>query len=100
MSALSFSPADDAPPQQHMLSDREFKLALTLFQHMGGIVSRAHLLESAGYSGEELPSRTLDSHMYRLRNKLGLDAERGLSLRTVYGRGYRLEALQRQPEES
>lgn len=87
-------PPDGTPAQRHALSAREFQLALTLFQHMGGIVSRAHLLESAGYSSEELPSRTLDSHMYRLRNKLGLDAERGLSLRTVYGRGYRLEALQ------
>lgn len=90
---------ESAPPQRHALSDREFKLALTLFQHLGGIVSRAHLLESAGYSTEELPSRTLDSHIYRLRSKLGLDAERGLSLRTVYGRGYRLEALQPQAQE-
>lgn len=85
---------DDATPQRHALTDREFKLALTLFQHMGDVVSRAHLLESAGYSTEELPSRTLDSHIYRLRSKLGLDAESGLSLRTVYGRGYRLEATQ------
>jgi DNA-binding response OmpR family regulator len=83
-----------APAERHALTDREFKLALTLFQHIGGVVSRAHLLESAGYSSEELPSRTLDSHIYRLRSKLGLEAERGLSLRTVYGRGYRLEATQ------
>ncbi|WPH14352.1 response regulator transcription factor [Variovorax paradoxus] len=85
---------DSAPPERHALTDREFKLALTLFQHMGGVVSRAHLLESAGYSSDELPSRTLDSHIYRLRSKLGLEAARGLSLRTVYGRGYRLEATQ------
>ncbi|WP_431513718.1 response regulator transcription factor [Variovorax sp. DAIF25] len=88
------APGEAAAPERHALSDREFSLALTLFQHLGGIVSRAHLLESAGYSSDELPSRTLDSHIYRLRNKLGLEAARGLSLRTVYGRGYRLEALQ------
>lgn len=89
-------PPDSAPPERHALTDREFKLALVLFQHMGGVVSRAHLLESAGYSSEELPSRTLDSHIYRLRSKLGLEAARGLSLRTVYGRGYRLEATRQE----
>ena len=89
-------PPDSAPPERHALTDREFKLVLVLFQHMGGVVSRAHLLESAGYSSEELPSRTLDSHIYRLRSKLGLEAERGLSLRTVYGRGYRLEATRQE----
>ena len=88
------APGEDTPAERHALTDREFSLALTLFQHMGGIVSRAHLLESAGYSSEELPSRTLDSHIYRLRSKLGLEAARGLSLRTVYGRGYRLEFTQ------
>ncbi|MGJ7609076.1 response regulator transcription factor [Variovorax sp. LT1R20] len=92
------APGDDAPAQRQTLTDREFRLALTLFQHMGDTVSRAHLLESAGYSNEELPSRTLDSHIYRLRSKLGLEAESGLSLRTVYGRGYRLEATQQPPQ--
>lgn len=78
-----------------VLTAREFRLALTLFQHMGDVVSRAHLLESAGYSDQELSSRALDSHIYRLRSKLGLEPENGLSLRTVYGRGYRLESTQK-----
>ena len=85
-------PSDDgSPPEQYELSDREFKLAMALFQNTGRVMSRAHLLESAGYPADELPSRTLDSHIYRLRNKLGLGPARGLSLRTVYGRGYCLE---------
>jgi DNA-binding response OmpR family regulator len=87
-------PPDLAPPQQYKLTDREFRLALALFENLGCVVSRAHLLESAGYSGEELSSRTLDSHIYRLRNKLGLSPEHGLSLHAVYGRGYCLEAAQ------
>ncbi len=61
---------------------------------MGDIVSRAHLLESAGYSDQEVSSRTLDSHIYRLRGKLGLEPAKGLSLRAVYGCGYRLESSQ------
>ena len=85
-------PPDGAPPVRQELSNREFKLALTLFQNIGRVLSRAHLLESAGYSGNELPSRTLDSHIYRLRGKLALEPGSGMSLRTVYGRGYCLEA--------
>jgi len=82
---------DGAPPRRQELSSREFKLALMLFQNIGHVVSRAHLLESAGYDGD-LPSRTLDMHIYRLRNKLELEAAQGLTLRTVYGRGYCLDA--------
>jgi DNA-binding response OmpR family regulator len=81
-------------PERYTLTSREFSLILLLFSRLGQTVSRGHLLETAGYETDEAPSRTLDSHIYRLRKKLGLEAERGLSLRTVYGRGYRLEATQ------
>jgi DNA-binding response OmpR family regulator len=40
-----------------------------------------------------LSSRPLDTHIYRLRNKLGLTAERGWQLLTIYGYGYRLESV-------
>jgi DNA-binding response OmpR family regulator len=75
------------------LTDREFRLALALFTHMGQPVSRAYLLECLGVHGEEMPSRALDSHIYRLRNKLNLHSARGMRLQTVYGRGYRLESV-------
>ncbi|GAA4349896.1 response regulator transcription factor [Variovorax defluvii] len=75
------------------LTDREFRLALALFRHMGHPVSRAYLLEKLGVHGMEMPSRALDSHIYRLRSKLGLHSASGLRLQTVYGRGYRLERL-------
>ena len=83
----------DAPPESLELTAREFKLALVLFQNMGRVLSRGHLLESAGYSADEMSSRTLDTHIYRLRNKLSLGPARELNLRTVYGRGYCLEML-------
>ena len=35
----------------------------------------------------------LDTHIYRLRNKLGLTADRGWQLLTIYGYGYRLESV-------
>lgn len=82
---------DAAVVEQHALSGREFALASALFSNMGRAISRAYLLESAGYDSEEMISRTLDSHIYRLRKKLGLEPHRGVSLKTLYGQGYRLE---------
>jgi DNA-binding response OmpR family regulator len=38
-------------------------------------------------------SRSLDTHISRLRRKLGLTAEAGFILQSVYGRGYRLQAI-------
>jgi len=81
------------------LTDREFRIALALFRHMGHPVSRTYLLEKLGVQGDEMPSRALDSHIYRLRNKLGLHSASGLRLQTVYGRGYRLEHVGRDADE-
>ena len=38
-------------------------------------------------------SRTLDTHVSRIRNKLGLTPENGWRLAAVYRYGYRLEQL-------
>ncbi|MCZ2497731.1 response regulator [Xylophilus sp. Kf1] len=73
------------------LTEREFKLALALFEHLGSALSRAHLLEYSGVSPHESTSRALDSHIYRLRGKLLLEGTHGMRLMTVYGYGYRLE---------
>lgn len=78
--------------ERHQLTPPEFEIALALFKNIGRILSRSHLLECAGSDTTEISSRTLDSHIYRLRHKLRLKMEHGLSLRTVYGRGYRLDA--------
>lgn len=89
--SVTISLPSDAQPQTIALTDREFRLALALFRHMGKLVSRSYLLERVGQDGDEALSRSLDSHIYRLRNKLGLHSPRGLRLLTVYGQGYRLE---------
>lgn len=88
---IVYRPSEDGPDDEQVLTAREFQLAQLLFSRMGQTVSRAHLLEVAGYETEEEPSRTLDSHIYRLRRKLQLDAGRGVSLRAVYGQGYCLD---------
>ncbi len=73
------------------LTEREFRLAFTLFRNAGKVVSRSHLLQNAGYAPEETATRSLDIHIYRLRAKLALETRGKLRLLTVYGGGYRLE---------
>ncbi|WP_421547147.1 response regulator transcription factor [Pseudomonas sp. QD4] len=75
------------------LTLREFNLALLLFRNQGRPLSRSYLYEHLWMRDEVLSSRTLDTHIYRVRSKLKLTAEHGWVLSTVYGYGYRLEAL-------
>ena len=69
--------------QSVKLSSREFDLALYLFRNVGRLVSRA-TLEKAIW-GRELgvDSKTVDTHIYRLRVKLRLQPENGLQLASV-----------------
>lgn len=79
------------------LTKKEFELALFMFRNTGRLLSRAHLLESVWSpehtDAQALPSRTLDTHISKLRSLLGLRPERGFKLVSVYRQGYRLEAL-------
>jgi len=88
-SSVQIDAVGSEPTQRVALSASEFHMALTLFRNLGRSVSRTHLLEGVGREAEA-PSRALDSQIYRLRTKLGLQASRGLRLQTVYGQGYRL----------
>jgi len=81
-----------AESEVHTLTDREFRLALSLFRRAGRPISRNHLLESAGWPVEGGTTRVLDNHVYRIRQKLDLQA-RGVVLQAVYGQGYRLSVL-------
>ena len=79
------------------LTKKEFELGLFLFRNTGRLLSRAHLLESVWSpehnDAQALPSRTLDTHISKLRSLLGLQPERGFKLVSVYRQGYRLEGL-------
>lgn len=76
-----------------LLTESEFLLALALFRNMSNVVSRDYLVDKAGFAARDDSSRTLDSHIYRLREKMELKGQHGVTLRTVYGKGYRLEPL-------
>lgn len=73
------------------LTQKEFDLALFLFRHAGRILSRGHILESVWGRSPNLNTRTVDTHISRIRNKLDLKAENGWQLKAIYHHGYRLE---------
>jgi DNA-binding response OmpR family regulator len=75
------------------LSHREYELALFLFQNLGRLLSRDHLREAVWGASVETPSRSLDTHVSRLRVKLELVPSNGFLLSAVYGLGYRLELI-------
>jgi two-component system, OmpR family, phosphate regulon response regulator PhoB len=66
----------------------EFKLIHVLLDQPGRVFSRGQLLEEVwGISGEAT-SRTVDTHVRRLRERLGVHGE---AVETVHGFGYRLK---------
>jgi len=77
------------------LTHREFDLAVFLFKHAGSVISRRHMLESIwGMHGGDLNTRTVDTHISRLRKKLQINDERGWKLSAIYQHGYRLERIE------
>ncbi len=65
----------------------EFRLLQVLLERQGRVQTRGQLLADVwGYAGD-VDSRTVDTHIRRLRRKLGPEAER---IETVIGVGYRL----------
>ncbi|MGH8192150.1 MAG: response regulator transcription factor, partial [Rhodanobacteraceae bacterium] len=73
------------------LTQREYELACYLFRRQGRIVSRDALLENVWNLGGDVSTRTVDTHISRLRKKLGLSGENGWRLTAVYQHGYRIE---------
>jgi len=69
------------------LTSLEFKLLVSLMSRAGRVQSREQLLDQVWGLSPETQTRTVDTHIKRLREKLG--AARDL-LETVRGAGYRL----------
>jgi two-component system phosphate regulon response regulator PhoB len=75
------------------LSAKEFDLIYALMKARGNVLTRSHLMEHVwGYHGES-DSRTLDTHVRRLRDKLGAD---GGHIQTVRGVGYRYDTPEKE----
>jgi two-component system phosphate regulon response regulator PhoB len=69
------------------LTPLEFRLLTTLMARLGRVQSREQLLEDVWQMSSEVETRTVDTHVKRLREKLGSGRE---LLETVRGVGYRL----------
>ncbi len=75
------------------LAPKEFDLAVLFFRNMGRLFSRDAL--SAAIWNREIPptSRTLDTHLSNVRQKLQIRPENGLRIVSSYALGYRLEPV-------
>ena len=75
------------------MTQKEFQLALLLMGNIGKALSRSDIREAVWGRNSEVPSRTLDTHVSRVRTKLGLRPAGGYLLSPLYSFGYRLENL-------
>jgi DNA-binding response OmpR family regulator len=71
------------------LTRKEFDLLRYLIEHPGEVITRDRLLDEVwGY--EQFPTtRTVDTHILRLRQKFEDDPERPAHILTAHGQGYR-----------
>jgi two-component system phosphate regulon response regulator PhoB len=65
----------------------EFKLITMLLEHPGQVFTRKDLLEEVWGISSDVNTRTVDTHVRRLRERLGAYGE---AVETVHGFGYRL----------
>lgn len=75
------------------MTQKDYELALFLLRNIGRLLSRAHILEAVWGQSAEINTRTVDTHVSRIRSKLQLTPENGWSLSAVYQHGYRLERV-------
>lgn len=75
------------------LTNKEFELANLLFRNNGRLLSRGYIMERVWGTKAELNTRTIDTHMSRLRSKLRIKPQNGWQLSAVYHHGYRLTCL-------
>jgi DNA-binding response OmpR family regulator len=78
--------------QELVLTPREFDLLWHFMQHPGRAFTRAELLEQVWGYGHDGYDHTVNSHINRLRAKLGDDRSEARFIHTVWGVGYRFEA--------
>ncbi len=73
------------------LTAREFDLLWHFAQHPGRVFTRSELLADVWGYGHDGYDHTVNSHINRLRSKLGDEREQARFIHTVWGVGYRFE---------
>ena len=72
------------------LTPKEFDLLAMFVRNPGRAFSREYLLERIWGDDVYVTDRTVDTHVQRLRKKLGVEAD---AIRTVWGIGYKLQPV-------
>jgi two-component system phosphate regulon response regulator PhoB len=76
------------------LTALEFKLLCVMAERLGRVQTRDRLLKDVWGYEAEINSRTLDTHIRKLRRKLG---DHQAFIETAYGFGYRMNLLPSEP---
>ena len=74
------------------LTPREFELLATLMRYPGNVLSREQLLKQAWGWEYLVETKTVDTHIKRLRDKLAAAGVDPAVIETVRGYGYRVQA--------
>lgn len=98
---LRFGPFEVSPADGVMrvagqpvpLTPKQFDVAALMFRNPGRLFSRLELMHQVWGTTADLETRTVDSHVSQLRRKAELDGRHGWAIRSIYGRGYRLEQV-------
>jgi two-component system phosphate regulon response regulator PhoB len=75
--------------EEVILTSTEFKLLLSLAERLGRVQSRDRLLKDVWEMSHIGDTRTVDTHITRLRTKLGACGD---MIKTIRGFGYKMEA--------
>ncbi|MDE3335886.1 response regulator transcription factor, partial [Lactobacillus paragasseri] len=75
------------------LTGIEFQLALLLFSNVGRTLSRDHIFGQVWGRNSSEYTRTIDSHVSRIRMKLNIEPVNEVRLVAVYKHGYRVDHL-------
>ena len=75
------------------LKGKDFDLAVLFLRNIDRLLRRSHIQEAVWGAIDAVTSRTLNTHVSRIRNRLGLMPKNGWQLKSVYGHGYQLEQV-------
>jgi DNA-binding response OmpR family regulator len=78
--------------QRYGLNRKERDLLAFFLQHLGEPIERQQLLQEVWGQRNPAATRTVDTHIFRLRKKIEEDSDNPKHLLTVHGVGYRFEA--------
>lgn len=73
------------------LTQKEYVLARYLLENIGKLISRGELMTEVWGHRDKMHTRTIDTHISRLRKKLHLTPDNDWQLSAVYQYGYRLD---------